>query len=276
MQNNPTQDLYNNPHYQQRFSGIGRLYGHEALRKLSQGHFVVAGLGGVGTWAAEALARSGVGEITLIDLDDICITNTNRQLHALNDTIGHAKTTTMTQRLKGINPDLSLHSVDDFLDKENIPELITPKHDVVIDATDSSHIKAALVAYCRARRISLITVGSAGGKQDPSAVTTRDLGRTCSDPMLAKVRQQLYRLYNFARDKNRKFRVDAVYSTEQMVYPKPSGEVCQQKSVMTQQEEGASVKLDCTSGFGSSTMVTGTFGFMAASKAIERYLKQQP
>jgi len=263
--------LFLSKSYQQRFSGIARLYGSEALKRLSEAHMLVAGLGGVGSWSAEALARSGVGHVTLIDLDDICITNSNRQLHALQQTIGQPKTQVMHDRLLAINPDMNITVVDDFLAKENITQLVTPEHDMVIEATDAATIKAAMIAYCSARKIGIITVGSAGGKRDPRAVTSDDLGRTCSDPMLAKVRQHLYKFYHFARDRNRKFRVDAIYSTEQMVYPKPDGEVCQRKAVL--QEGHTSVKLDCTSGFGSSTMVTATFGFIAASRAIERYLQ---
>jgi len=262
--------LFHSPHYQQRFSGIARLYGSEALAQLAQAHMLVAGLGGVGSWSAEALARSGVGHITLVDLDDICITNSNRQIHALQGSIGQPKTAIMQDRLLAINPEMRITVVDDFLAKENITQLVTPEHDMIIEATDAATIKAAMIAYCSARKIGIVTVGSAGGKRDPRAVTSDDLARTCSDPMLAKVRQHLYKFYRFARDSNRKFRVDAIYSTEQMVYPKPNGEVCQQKAVL--QAGHTSVKLDCTSGFGSSTMVTATFGLIAASRAIERFL----
>jgi len=258
------------PDYLQRFGGIARLYGQDALAALHKAHFVVIGLGGVGTWAAEALARSGVGELTLIELDDVCVTNTNRQSHALKSTIGHAKNAVIAARLKDINPDIIIHSVDDFIDQDNMKSLIGTQHHVVIDAMDAAHIKARLVAYCLAIKVRLITVGSSGGKRNPQLVKVDDLGRTESDPMLGKIRTHLYRHHNFARDKNRKFRVDAVFSTEQMVYPKPDGSVCMDKQFL---QEG--VKLDCAGGFGSSVMVTGTFGFVAATRAIERYLSQQ-
>lgn len=257
------------PEYLQRFGGIARLYGQDALQALHQAHFAVIGLGGVGTWAAEALARSGVGELTLIELDDVCVTNTNRQSHALKSNIGQSKNRVISKRLKEINPDIVIHSIEDFIDQDNMQNLIGKQHHVVIDAMDAAHIKARLVAYCLAIKVRLITVGSSGGKRNPQLVTADDLGRTASDPMLAKIRTQLYRHYNFARDKNRKFRVDAVYSTEQMVYPKPDGSVCMDKQFL---QEG--VKLDCAGGFGSSVMVTGSFGFIAATKAIERYLEK--
>jgi tRNA A37 threonylcarbamoyladenosine dehydratase len=257
------------PEYLQRFGGLARLYGQPALEALARAHFAVIGLGGVGTWVAEALARSGVGELTLIELDDVCVTNTNRQSHALKSQIGRSKNQVISERLRDINPEIRLHSIDDFLDQHNMTTLIGKQHHVVIDAMDAAHIKARLVSYCSAAKIRLIVVGSSGGKRNPQLVTVDDLGRTGSDPMLAKIRTQLYRHYNFARDKQRKFRVDAVYSTEQMVYPKPDGSVCMDKQVL---QDG--VKLDCAGGFGSSVMVTGTFGFLAATKAIERYLQR--
>ena len=266
-----------------RFGGITRLYGENSVVALSQAHIAVVGLGGVGSWAAEALVRSGVGEVTLIELDDVCVTNTNRQLHALTSNVGKPKVQVMAARLSDINPALTVHAVADFLTKKNMRELIDKRLHVVIDATDSAHIKAALVAYCSAIKLRLVTVGSSGGKRNPQLVTVADLGFTESDPMLAKVRTQLYRHYRFERSgleqkdpcqnnkvQRRKFRVDAVYSTEQMVYPKPDGSVCQEKQTLAN-----GVKLDCAGGFGSSVMVTGTFGFAAAYKAIERYLQMR-
>ncbi len=255
--------------YLHRFGGIGRLYGNTALQALSQAHFAVIGLGGVGTWAAEALARSGIGELTLIELDDVCITNTNRQSHALQSTVGKEKNQVICQRLRDINPEININQVNDFISKKNINELLGPQHNVVIDATDAAHMKAAMVAYCSARKIRLIVSGSSGGKQNPQKITVADLGHTESDPMLAKVRTQLYRHYNFSRNPQRKFRIDAVYSTEQMVYPKPDGSVCMDKQIM---DKG--VRLDCAGGFGSSVMVTGTFGFVAANRGIQRYLEK--
>ncbi|MFD1217907.1 MULTISPECIES: tRNA cyclic N6-threonylcarbamoyladenosine(37) synthase TcdA [Microbulbifer] len=257
--------------YLQRFGGIGRLYGTAALEKLCQAHMVVIGIGGVGSWTAEALARTGVGKLTLIDLDDVCITNTNRQLHALDDTIGTIKVDVMAARLKQINPEIRVDTVEDFIASDNFGELLDPDQqpiDIVVDAIDNARVKAALIAYCKARKIRLITVGSAGGKQNPGTITSADLGRTVNDPMLAKVRQHLYRFHNFQKSRKRQFGVDAIYSTEPMVYPQPDGAVCQQKSTM---QNG--VKLDCSGGFGAATMVTGSFGFAAAAKAVERLLK---
>ena len=254
--------------YLQRFSGIGRLYGQQALVHLAQAHFVVVGLGGVGSWTAEALARSGVAEISLIDLDDICVTNINRQVHALSSSIGQSKVQALTARLKDINPEIIVHGIEDFLDFDNIKVLIGPQHHVVIDAIDAVQVKAGLVAYCKARKIRIITVGSAGGKTDPTKISCTDLANTISDPMMSKVRYLLYKRYNFSKNEQRRFRVDAVYSIQQAVYPQPTGEVCQQKSA-----EMDGVRLDCTAGFGSSTMMAATMGFVAAEQAIKRYLQ---
>lgn len=255
--------------YRARFGGIARLYGAEALPHLHQAHFVVIGLGGVGTWTAEALARTGIGTLTLIELDEVCVTNTNRQLHALASTVGQSKNAVIAQRLKDINPEIVINSIHDFLDRKNLSTLISKEHHVVIDATDSAHVKAALIAYCSAVKLRLITVGSSGGKLDPTKIVVTDLGRTIADPMLAKVRQHLHRHHNFTNDTKRKYRVDAIYSTEQMIYPKPDGSVCQVKKMRQ-----SGIKLDCAGGFGSSVMITGSFGFAAAARAVERYLQK--
>ncbi|NRB39685.1 MAG: tRNA cyclic N6-threonylcarbamoyladenosine(37) synthase TcdA [Pseudomonadales bacterium] len=256
--------------YLQRFSGIARLYGSESLTHLSQAHFIVIGLGGVGSWVAEALARSGIGEISLMDLDDLCITNTNRQLPALTSTIGHSKVATLAARLSDINPEIKIHQIEDFLDQENLKEHIHPHHNFVIDAIDAASVKACLIAYCSARKIPMLTAGSAGGKSDPRQVTSDDLSRTISDPMLAKVRQLLFKRHGFRSDSNRKFRIEAVYSPEQAIFPKPDGQVCAQKSAM---QDG--IKLDCSGGFGASTMLAGTMGFVAAERAIKKFLRKE-
>jgi len=255
------------PTYLQRFGGIARLYGQQALPLLQQAHFAIIGIGGVGTWTAEALARTGVGTLTLIDMDDVCITNTNRQIHALQSTIGKIKTTAMAERLRDINPEIVVHEIAQFVSIDNVRELLTPEFNVVIDAADSAAAKTAIIACCRRNKIAVITVGSAGGKIDPREITSGDLSRTTADPLLSKVRQQLRRFYNFPSNGKRRFSIEAVFSTEAMRYPQPDGTVCAQKGVM---EEG--VKLDCSGGFGSVTMVTASFGMVAAARAVEKYL----
>lgn len=256
--------------YLQRFGGIARLYGETALRAFHGAHFVVAGIGGVGTWVAEALARSGIGEITLIDMDDICITNTNRQIHAMSSTIGKQKIDVMAERLRDINPELKVHAVDEFLETDNLDELIPASADAVIDAIDAAYVKAALINHCKRKKKIILTVGSAGGKLDPRQIISGDLSRTTNDPLLAKTRNTLRRWHNFSRNPKRVFSIEAVYSTEQMTYPAQDGGTCQAKSGLE-----AGTKLDCSGGFGAATMVTATFGFVAVSRALERFVQKK-
>lgn len=255
--------------YRQRFGGVARLYGDSALIDLQRAHMLVIGIGGVGSWVAEALARSGVGSLTLIDMDELCITNTNRQLHALQSTIGRSKIDTMAARLRDINPEIQVHLVDDFIEQDNIQTLISTQYDVVIDAIDSANLKAALVAHCRGQKQQIICIGSAGGKVDPSRIMSSDLSKTIKDPLLARVRKCLRQKYNFPRNTKRVFSVEAIYSPEQMRYPDGEGGFSYEKPGA---QEAAG--LDCNSGFGSITMVTSVFGMLAANRAIERYLER--
>lgn len=250
-----------------RFGGIARLYGQTAAKQLAKAHACVIGIGGVGSWVAEALVRSGIGEITLIDLDDVCVTNTNRQIHATAQHIGQPKVAVMKARLLDIYPKVTVHAIEEFIDHDNIAELIIG-FSVVVDAIDSAHNKAHLIAHCKRHKIPIITTGAAGGQKDPSQVSVRDLSRTHNDPLAAKVRNTLRRHYGFSRNEKRSFGVPCIYSTEQLSYPQPDGEVCTNKSAM---QDG--VRLDCTGGFGAATMVTASFGMLAASKAIERIIK---
>ena len=254
--------------FQQRFGGTQRLYGVEAVELFQGANICVIGIGGVGSWAAEALARSAVGTITLIDLDDICITNTNRQIHALEGNIGESKVAVMAQRVKQINPDCRVVEVEDFITRDNIPELIGPQFDYVIDCIDSVKEKAALIAFCKRYKIPVITVGGAGGQTDPTRIEITDLSKTNHDPLAAKVRSFLRRHYRFSKS-GRRFAVDCVYSTEQLVYPQSDGSVCQQKTVT----EG-NTRLDCSGGFGASTCVTATFGFVAVSRVLQKMLER--
>lgn len=251
-----------------RFGGVQRLYGAAGLDRFLSSHVAVIGIGGVGSWAAEALARSGIGEITLIDLDDICVTNTNRQIHALSGTVGCSKVEVMKDRLIAINPECRVHCVEDFIDGENIPDLITAQFDVVIDAIDNVKAKAALIAHCKRNKITLVCTGAAGGQTDPLSITISDLNKTYNDPLASKVRSFLRRHHGFSRNTSRNYGIPCVYSTQQLVYPQPDGSVSHQKTL----NEGE-VKLDCSGGFGAVTMVTASFGFAAASKALERLLK---
>ncbi len=255
--------------YVLRFAGIGRLYGVKALEKFQHSHVCVVGIGGVGSWAAEALARSGIGQITLIDLDDICISNTNRQLHALSGTIGQDKVAVMAERIRAINPECQVHCVEDFVATDNIASLMAAGFDYVVDCIDSIKAKVALIAYCKRNKIPLVTVGGAGGQTDPTQIQLADLSQTTYDPLLAKVRNTLRRDYNYSRNPKRRFGIDAVYSTEQLVYPAGDGTVCQTKPELDGAQSG-SMRLDCSGGFGAVTVVTGSFAFVAVSRVLRK------
>jgi len=265
--------------YSLRFGGIARLYGQHGAQTLQNSHFCVIGIGGVGSWVAEALARNGLGKITLIDLDDICITNINRQIHALTSTVGESKVEVMSERIKQINPDCLVRVIEDFITVENLTELLAKNYDYVIDAIDSVDIKTRLIAHCKRNKLPIITIGGAGGQVDPSKIAIADLSKTYQDPLLAKVKNQLRREFNFpradiAKASKRKFSIDAVFSTEQLRYPSEMGEVCLAKPEVTDGNKGA-MKLDCSSGFGATTHVTATFAFFAVGRAIDKLLKKQ-
>lgn len=254
----------------ERFGGTQRLFGVEETAWLAQSHFVVIGIGGVGSWAAEALARTAVGRITLIDLDDICVTNTNRQIHALTGTVGQLKVEAMAERIKAINPQCQVDGVMDFITVDNIASLVSATADGVIDAIDSIKPKAALINHCRRNKIPLVTTGGAGGQTDPTRIQVTDLAKTTQDPLAAKTRNLLRRQYGFPAAEKGKFGVDCVFSTEQLVYPQEDGSVCAAKP-----GAGNSTRLDCASGFGASMMVTASFGLTATAHLINKCLQKQ-
>ncbi|MDU4464789.1 tRNA cyclic N6-threonylcarbamoyladenosine(37) synthase TcdA [Haemophilus parahaemolyticus] len=247
--------------YEQRFGGIGRLYTPEGLAKLRQSHVCVIGIGGVGSWAVEALARTGIGKITMIDMDDICVTNINRQIHAMTGTVAQLKTEAMKERVERINPECVVEIIDDFISPENIPEYLNQGYDYVLDAIDSVRTKAALIAYCKRNKIKLITTGGAGGQTDPSQIQIADLSKTIQDPLASRVRSLLRKEYNFSQNPKRKFGIDCVFSTQPLIFPK-MGEGCE-----------VSATMNCANGFGAVTMVTATFGFFAVSRLVDKLLK---
>lgn len=255
--------------YQLRFGGISRLYGNNGANALQQAHFCVIGIGGVGSWVAEAFARNGVGQLTLIDLDDLCVTNINRQIHALTETVGLSKVDVMDDRIKQINPECQVNVIEDFVTLENVQSLLPNSIDYVIDAIDSVQVKCAIIAHCKRNKLPIITIGGAGGQIDPSKIAIADLSQTYQDPLLAKVRNQLRREYNFSRNVKRKFSIDAIFSSEQLRYPDNDGNVCHAK-----QSSDGTMRLDCSGGFGATTHVTACFAFFAVGKAIDKYLKR--
>jgi len=257
---------------EERFGSLARLYGVEELVKIQNAHICVVGVGGVGSWAAEALARTGVQRLTLIDGDDVSRSNINRQCHTLESTIGEMKAEVMKQRVLDINPDCHVQAVEQYLGSENIFDLLladdSHSFDCVIDAIDRIKYKALMIYFCKRNKLPVVTTGGAGGLLDPSQVEVKDLSRTWNDPLAASVRLALRQVHNFARNPKRSFGVPCVYSTEQQRYPDKDGNVGYQKPGVS------GLSLDCSFGYGSSVMVTSTFGFVAAAKAIEMVLKK--
>jgi len=254
-----------------RFAGIDRLYGVGAAARLAASQACVVGLGGVGSWAVEALARSGVGRLVLIDADDVCVSNTNRQLHALDGQYGRGKGEVLAERCRAINPAIEVEVIPDFLTPANLEAMLGRGHHVVLDACDSFRSKLGMIAWCRRRKLPVIVCGSAGGRTDATRVRVRDLSRTEQDALLALVRKHLRSGFHFPRNPDRYFGVPAVYSLENVKYPQRDGSVCGVRPRLAADE---SLKLDCGAGLGAATHVTGTFGFAMAGKAIELLLKR--
>ncbi|HAU67683.1 MAG: tRNA cyclic N6-threonylcarbamoyladenosine(37) synthase TcdA [Arenicella sp.] len=253
--------------YAKRFGGIARVYGDAGLAKLQAAHVCVIGLGGVGSWVAESLARSGVGAITLIDLDVVAESNINRQLVATDDQIGRGKIAVMEQRIQHINPSCKVTCVDDFVSRDNLDELIQHTFDYVIDCIDDFRTKAALIAYCRTNKIKILTTGGAGGQIDPSKILLADLSNTEHDVLLAKTRKLLRQDYGFSKNLKRSFGVKTVYSKEQLNYPDGEGGLSPQRPKSGDSEETLN-GLNCAGGLGSITHVTASFAMFAAAHVL--------
>jgi len=254
----------------ERFAGIDRLYGRGSVERLDGRRVAVVGLGGVGAWAAEALARSGVGHLTLIDADDLCLSNTNRQLPALMGQYGRNKAEVMAERVRAIHPQIDVDPVAHFLTQTNMESMLDRGFDLVLDACDSFRTKVTSIAWCRRRKLPMVTVGSAGGRTDPTQVRVRDLSRTEHDAMLSLIRKKLRGEFNFPRSADRYFGVSAVYSLQNVRYPQNDGSVC---GVRPRLDADAALKLDCGAGLGAATHVTGAFAFAAVGRALELLLK---
>jgi len=269
-------DINQDTNQNRRFAGVARLYGEPGLQVFEKAHVLVAGLGGVGSWAVEALTRSGIGELTLMDFDHIALSNVNRQLHAIEDNFGKSKSEAMAERVKQINPNIKLNVIDEFLAPDNLDAHLHKnaenRYFVVLDATDDVKMKIALAAYCEARddigrarnveqsdrkssTITLVICGGAGGKLDPSRIKAADLAKTTQDPVLSKVRYALRKEYGFSSDPKKKLGITAVYSDEP-------------------RQGVASGGLSCA-GYGSAVTVTATFGFVAAAEVLKLLQKQQ-
>ena len=245
-----------------RFSGIARLFGTEGAARLRAAHVCVVGIGGVGAWAVESLARSGIGQITLVDMDDVCISNTNRQLHALTGNFGKPKVEVMAERVRAINPDCQIHARQEFFLQSNAAEIIASGFDYVVEAIDSPSIKSLLIALCRGKKIPIICSGAAGGRRDPTSVKFADLAYASNDRLLREVRKHLRQHFNFPRGEE-PFGLEAVFSTEIAVYPKKDGTVCSERG------DEPDLRIDCNTGLGTASFVTGVFGLIAASRVVQ-------
>jgi len=244
---------------ERRFGGITRLYGVEGAERIQQANVCIVGIGGVGSWIVEALARTGINRMTLVDLDMVAESNTNRQIHALGDIYGKAKVEAMAERVRAINPDCAVTCIEDFVTPENVGQVFEQQFSVVIDAIDQVRAKAAMIAFCRRKKIPIIIAGAAGGQIDPTQVRVADLSQTVQDPLLAKVRSLLRREYGFPKDTKKKFGVSAIFSTEHLRYPDKNNTSCE--------ADRGPTGLNCA-GFGSSVCVTSVFGMAAAAQAI--------
>ena len=247
--------------YENRFGGLTRVYGPQALTMLRGSHVMVVGIGGVGSWAVEALARSGVGELTLVDLDDICATNTNRQMHALDPEWGRLKVEVLGERVRKINPEATVQMKADFFTSRSAGSVLDASPDVVLDAMDAVEDKVSLVVECRKRGIPLILSGGAGGKTDPTKIRFADLGRERGDVLLKAVKRGLT-AQGLHPHSPQHWGLECVYSEEPSVKP---WELC---PAVPKPTAGGSSTINCADGFGAVAFATGTFGFCLASRAV--------
>jgi tRNA A37 threonylcarbamoyladenosine dehydratase len=254
----PAFPIFADAGFARRFGGIERLYGEGTLACLSTARVGVIGLGGVGSWAAEALARSGIGALKLIDLDNIAESNINRQIHALDVTLGQAKVNAMAARIQGINPHCRVDEAEDFLTPENVAVLLCDV-DAAVDAVDDVRAKTAMAVHCKWRGLPLLMAGGAGGKTDPRRIRVGDLAHTGQDPLLSRVRARLRREHGFTREPGRNFGIEAVYSDEPVRRPAACA-------------SGAPQGLSCA-GYGSSMAVTACIGLFIAARILEHLLR---
>lgn len=251
-----------------RFGGISRLYGAGNFDILRHSRVAIVGIGGVGSWAAEALARTGIGTIILMDMDDLCITNVNRQIHATTSSVGAMKTETMAARIADISPGSEVICLTSFYTSAHAEKLFSTSPDVIIDAIDAMAPKAHLIAECYRRNVRLVTCGGAGGRKNPAKIEIADLARTQGDPLLGALRQKLRKEYGLlGGEKPRKLGIPCVFSQEKPVYPTCDG------GISCSRDTNFTGRMACDAGFGSVTHITGSFGFFVASAAIDLLLE---
>lgn len=237
-----------------RFGGLARLYGASGLQRLLQAGVCVVGIGGVGSWAVESLARSAIGRLTLVDLDDVCVSNVNRQLHALEGAIGRPKVEVMAERIRAIHPTCQVRTISSFFTESTAETILESRFDFVLDAIDQAANKALLIARCRQKEIPIVSVGGAGGRRDPVAIKVADLAQTTHDALLRQVRQKLRDEHGFSRHAKTLFGVPCVFSTELAAAP----------------AEGCAGRMTCDNGYGTASFVTGAFGLVAASCIVSK------
>jgi len=262
-----------------RFGGVSRLYGAAGLAKFQAAHLVVVGIGGVGSWAAEALARNAIGAMTLIDLDNIAESNVNRQIHAVDGAFGKAKVTAMRERILSINSNCKVTEIEDFVTPENIEKLLNFPIDGMVDCIDDAKAKAALAAFCKARKIPLIMTGGAGGRLDAMRIKSADLAHVTNDKLLAKVRNILRKDYGFAKGKDGvkpkqiNMLILCIYSDEPASTPlQANSKAASGDAELTSCDIAPAITgLNCA-GYGSSVCVTAPFGFAAAAQMLNRLL----
>jgi tRNA threonylcarbamoyladenosine dehydratase len=254
--------------FESRFGGVARVYGHKGMEKIKQARVLVIGIGGVGSWVAEALARTGVGHLTLVDLDDVCVTNINRQVHAVNSTVGKFKVDVMKERISEINPFCEVDTKQCFFSPKNLSIVFDKDYDFVIDACDDFTNKCILIDYCRKNKVPTVVMGGAGGKSDPLQIRVTDMSSSSNDRLLARLRKQLRQEFDFPGEDDGDFGIWAVWSHERAVYPTADG-------CVTFKPPGLARNMDCSEGFGSLSFVTGAFAFAASSLAIREIIKER-
>lgn len=241
------------------FEGIQNLYGSEGFAKIQNAHILIIGIGGVGSWCAESLARSGVGEITLVDMDEICVSNINRQIHALSSTVGQAKVEVMQKRLLDINPQIRVNAIFDFLTEKTLDILKQAKYDYIIDAIDSIKPKALLHVKAKELELPVVCIGASGARVDARKITMGDLSKSINDKLLKQLKKRLRREHGFSKFEKRPFKIPTVFSTE---LPLESEiEECDLKA--------GKIK-NCQSGLGSASFITASFGLMATGFVLNK------
>lgn len=253
----PPQALSDAVDAERRFGGLARLYGVAGAAAIRRAHVAVVGIGGVGSWAAEALARSGVAQLTLIDLDHVAQSNINRQVHALSTTVGQSKVQAMAERIALIHPGCQVHGVEDFAEPGNWPAILPPGVQAVIDACDQVKAKTAMAAWAVKTHMPFVTVGAAGGKRHGHKVEVDDLAHTTHDPLLAQLRYRLRREHGAAQG-GKRIGVTCVFSREAVAPPHASCDL-----------DAGDGTLNCH-GYGSTVAVTASFGLCAAGWLMDR------